>query len=73
MIANEAIMKLGTKDLNVLRYCVKLLEKFGSFAYTRTVLEELNMKAKDEIQRLGGNPILLTYLDESMNWMHKTA
>ncbi|KAF3425602.1 hypothetical protein E2986_05989 [Frieseomelitta varia] len=41
---------------------------FGSFAYTRTVLEELDKKARNEVQRLGGNPLLVRLLDELMNW-----
>ena len=65
---NEDILRQRTKDIEVKRYCVKLLEKFGSFAYTRTVLEELDKKARNEVQRLGGNPLLVRLLDELMNW-----
>ncbi|CAK9796968.1 Terpene synthase [Anthophora quadrimaculata] len=65
------ILRQRTKDLEVKRYCVNLLEKFGSFAYTRAVLEELDKKARDEVQRLGGNPLLIEVLDELMNWKHQ--
>ncbi|XP_076646183.1 geranylgeranyl pyrophosphate synthase quemao isoform X2 [Halictus rubicundus] len=58
------ILRQRTKDIDVKRYCINLLEKFGSFAYTKAVLEELDQKARNEIQRLGGNPLLITLLDE---------
>ncbi|XP_076686117.1 geranylgeranyl pyrophosphate synthase quemao isoform X2 [Andrena cerasifolii] len=67
------ILRQRTKDIEVKRYCVNLLEKFGSFAYTRTVLQELDKKARDEVQRLGGNPLLLEVLNELMNWEHQDA
>ncbi|OAD55868.1 Geranylgeranyl pyrophosphate synthase [Eufriesea mexicana] len=67
------ILRQRTKDIEVKRYCVNLLEKFGSFAYTRNVLEELDKKARDEVHRLGGNPILVEILDELMCWKHQDA
>lgn len=63
-----SILRQRTKDVEVKRYCISLLEKFGSFAYTRTVLEELDKKARDEVERLGGNPLLIEVLDELINW-----
>ncbi|XP_043663793.1 geranylgeranyl pyrophosphate synthase [Vespula pensylvanica] len=62
------ILRQRTKNVEVKRYCVNLLEKFGSFAYTRQVLESLDKKARDEIDRLGGNPLLIKLLDEIINW-----
>ncbi|XP_018305764.1 geranylgeranyl pyrophosphate synthase isoform X2 [Mycetomoellerius zeteki] len=62
------ILRQRTKDIEVKRYCVKLLEKFGSFEYTRNVLEELDSTARAEIERLGGNPLLVRILDELKNW-----
>ncbi|KAF7407632.1 geranylgeranyl pyrophosphate synthase isoform X1 [Vespula maculifrons] len=62
------ILRQRTKNIEVKRYCVNLLEKFGSFAYTRQVLESLDKKARDEIDRLGGNPLLIKLLDEIINW-----
>lgn len=50
------------------RYCVQLLEKFGSFKYTKEVLLDLDAKARAEIERLGGNPFLVKILDELKNW-----
>ncbi|XP_029666168.1 geranylgeranyl pyrophosphate synthase-like, partial [Formica exsecta] len=53
------ILKQRTKQIEVKRHCVKLLEKFGSFEYTKKVLEDLDVKARAEIERLGGNPPLM--------------
>ncbi|XP_029679310.1 geranylgeranyl pyrophosphate synthase-like [Formica exsecta] len=51
------ILKQLTKEIELKHHCVKLLEKFGSFEYTKNVLEDLDVKARAEIKRLGGNPI----------------
>ncbi|KAG6802383.1 geranylgeranyl pyrophosphate synthase isoform X1 [Apis mellifera caucasica] len=67
---DKDILRQRTKDIEVKRYCVKLLEKFGSFTYTRTLLEELDKKARDEIARLGGNPLLIQVLDNLKSWKH---
>ncbi|XP_039313189.1 geranylgeranyl pyrophosphate synthase isoform X1 [Solenopsis invicta] len=67
------ILRQRTKDIEVKRHCVKLLEKFGSFKYTRNVLEELDSTARAEIERLGGNPLLVRILDELKNWDTKDA
>jgi geranylgeranyl diphosphate synthase type 3 len=50
------------------KYCVTLLEKFGSFSYTRHTLEELDAKIRAEMAKLGGNPLLEALLDELLNW-----
>ncbi|XP_076245307.1 geranylgeranyl pyrophosphate synthase quemao isoform X1 [Calliopsis andreniformis] len=68
---NQDILRQRTKDIEVKKYCVNLLEKFGSFAYTRNVLNELDKSARDEVERLGGNPLLLEVLDELTNWKHQ--
>lgn len=62
------ILRQRTKDVEVKKYCISLLEKFGSFVYTRNVLNDLNKQARDEIQRLGGNPFLVSVLDELLSW-----
>ncbi|XP_070159212.1 terpene synthase isoform X2 [Polyergus mexicanus] len=67
------ILRQRTKDIEVKRHCIKLLEKFGSFKYTRSVLEEMDMQARIEIERLGGNPLLIKILDELKNWDTKEA
>jgi len=62
------ILRQRTKDINVKRYCVSLLDKFGSFQYTRETLLRLDLDARKEIEKLGGNPILEKVLDELKNW-----
>ncbi|KAG5323008.1 GGPPS synthase, partial [Acromyrmex heyeri] len=68
IMLNKDIVRQRTKDIEVKRHCIKLLERFGSFEYTRNVLEELDSTARAEIERLGGNPLLVKILDELKNW-----
>ncbi|CAG7829067.1 unnamed protein product [Allacma fusca] len=60
----SCILKQRTKNNDLKRYFVSLLEKFGSFAYTLQALQRLEVEIRDEIQALGGNPYLVTLLDE---------
>lgn len=63
-----SIVRQRTKDTDVKRYCVSLLEKFGSFEYTRQTMLRLDLEARRAIAELGGNPILEHVLDELKNW-----
>ncbi|XP_074030473.1 geranylgeranyl pyrophosphate synthase quemao isoform X2 [Leptinotarsa decemlineata] len=56
------ILRQRTKEAEVKKYCVSLLEKYGSFAYTRQTLKDLNQEAKEEIEKLGGNPYMEQFL-----------
>jgi hypothetical protein len=58
--------------VEVKKYCITLLEKFGSFSHTRHTLEELEAEARAEISKLGGNPLLEDILDELLNWKGRT-
>lgn len=49
------------------------MEKFGSFAYTRKVLSELDQEAREEVEKLGGNPHLIAILDELLEWKRGRA
>nr|XP_027239096.1 geranylgeranyl pyrophosphate synthase-like [Penaeus vannamei] len=62
------ILRQRPKDLEVKRYCVSLLEKFGSLEHTKETLEKLEAEAREEIAKLGGNPHLEGVLDELRNW-----
>ncbi|EZA58642.1 Geranylgeranyl pyrophosphate synthase [Ooceraea biroi] len=62
------ILRQRPKEIEVKRHCVQLLEKFGSFEYTRRALEEWDAKTRIEIERLGGNPLLKKILDSLKNW-----
>lgn len=65
---DEDILRQRTKDIEVKRHCIKLLERFGSFKYTRDVLEDLDWSVRNKIEDLGGNPLLVKILDELKNW-----
>jgi geranylgeranyl diphosphate synthase type 3 len=55
------------------KYCVTLLEKFGSLSYTRHTLQELDAELRAEIAKLGGNPLLEVLLDELLEWKRDTC
>ena len=54
------------------KYCVTLLEKFGSLSYTRHTLEELDAEIRAEVAKLGCNPLLEAILDVLLNWKMNT-
>lgn len=62
---------MQAKNIEVKHHCIELLEKFGSFEYTRDMLNELDKTARTEINRLGGNPLLEKMLDELKIWEHR--
>ena len=62
------ILRQRTNDIEVKKYCVSLLQKCGSFDYTRSVLEELDSKIRTEVEKLGGNELLIKVLDGLKNW-----
>ncbi|XP_014229716.1 geranylgeranyl pyrophosphate synthase [Trichogramma pretiosum] len=67
------ILRQRTKNIEVKRYCVTLLDKFGSFAYTRKVLSDLDKQAREEVSRLGGNPYLINVLDDLLTWKQEKS
>ncbi|XP_056633514.1 terpene synthase [Diorhabda carinulata] len=56
------ILRQRTKEPEVKKYCVSLLEKYGSFEYTRKILSQLHDEAREEIEKLGGNPHMEEFL-----------
>ncbi|XP_018364811.1 PREDICTED: geranylgeranyl pyrophosphate synthase-like [Trachymyrmex cornetzi] len=66
------ILRQRSKNIEVKRYCVKVLESYGSFKYAKEVLDELEKKIRTEIDRLGGNPIFVKLMDDVKNNMLKT-
>ena len=66
------IIRQRTNDLEVKKYCVSLLDKFGSFKYTLQILDELDLKVRQEIAKLGGNVHLIALMDELKNWQKTT-
>merc|ERR1711892_708419 len=62
------ILKQRTKDVEVKKFCISLLEASGSFEHTRKVLENLDRAICTEVDRLGGNEIVLRVMKELRNW-----
>lgn len=58
------ILRQHTKDVDVKKYCVRLLDEAGSFEYTRGVLQKLNDEIKAEVNSLGPNKYILNLMDE---------
>ena len=62
------ILRQRTTDIEVKKYCVSLLENFGSFQYTLDTLEQLDTRVRAEVAKLGGNVHLIALMDELKNW-----
>ncbi|XP_044740581.1 geranylgeranyl pyrophosphate synthase [Chrysoperla carnea] len=62
------VLRQRTRDTEVKRYCVSLIEKSGGFAYTRKILTELDAQAREEVARLGGNKYMEAILDNLLTW-----
>jgi len=69
----SGILRQRTVDVELKKYCVTLLEKFGSLKYTRHTLEKLDGDMRAEIAKLGGNPMLEDVLDELLDWKKGTS
>ncbi|CAG8579580.1 7900_t:CDS:2 [Funneliformis caledonium] len=57
------ILKQHTTSIELKQFAVKIMEKSGSFDYTKNYLSKTEKKSRDEIQRLGGNPMLEQLMD----------
>ena len=64
----SGILRQRTHDVELKKYCVTLLEKYGSLNYARRNLEELDAEARAEVAKHGGNPQLEDILDEMLYW-----
>lgn len=62
------ILRQRTRDVEVKKYCVSLLEKTGSFRYTREILDSLDKEVRSEVEQFGPNPIMTNLLDELLSW-----
>ena len=68
----SGILRQRTEDVELKKYCVTLLENFGSLKYTRHTLEELDAEIRAEVAKLGGNPMLEDVLDDMLDWKRGT-
>lgn len=64
------ILRQRTRNVDVKKYCVKLLDNFGSFEHTRKVLTQLDADARKEVENLGGNPLMIKILDGLRTWSY---
>lgn len=62
------ILRQRTTDLELKKYCVSLLDKYGSFAYSRERLEKLDKEIREKVANLGGNDFLIKLMDDLKNW-----
>ena len=47
---------------------MKLLEKFGSFEYTRNVLLNIDKEVREEAKKLGENSFMTSLIDELLTF-----
>lgn len=57
------ILRKRSKMIELKVYVNQLLEKLGSWKYTLDRLNQLDQEARNEMQKLGGNPELDKILD----------
>jgi len=57
------ILKQRTNSRDLKEYALGVMERTGSFAYTRAYLGKTEQRAREELTRLGGNPALERLLD----------
>jgi len=67
----SCILKQRTRNIDLKKHFVHLLEKFGSLAYTESKLRKLADDIRQEIITLGGNPYLEALLEELINKVFK--
>jgi len=57
------ILKQHTTSIELKQFAIKIMKESGSFNYTKHYLSQTEKKARDEVQRLGGNPMLEQIMD----------
>lgn len=57
------ILRQRTQDVELKKYCLSLIEKCGSFEYTRNKLKELKALYHEEINRIGPNKAIKDLFD----------
>ena len=55
-------MRQKTTDEELKRYCLSLMDEIGTFEYIRKKFAELEAEIQDEINKLGGNPLLEAFV-----------
>ncbi|CAJ0760501.1 6792_t:CDS:2 [Entrophospora sp. SA101] len=57
------ILKQHTTSIELKHHAIKLMKDTNSFEYTKNYLAKTEKEAKDEVERLGGNPMLEKLID----------
>ena len=57
------ILRQRTKDVELKRFAVRLMQDTGSFEYTVRVLNDVEHAIRTEIDKLGGNSLLITFIE----------
>lgn len=57
------ILRQRPKDNSIKKYAIRLMDEFGSFAYTRSRLTKLDNECRKLIQQIGDNQSLLNIID----------
>ena len=70
-LIKRSILRQRTEDISLKRFAIDLVEKSGSFEYTRGVLVKLEEELLAEIERLGGNPMLVKVV-EKLSTLYKS-
>ncbi|XP_041970692.1 geranylgeranyl pyrophosphate synthase-like [Aricia agestis] len=67
-MVEDNLLRRPVKDVEAKQYFLSELERLGSFEYTRDVLLNIDLQARGEVDRLGGNPEMEYVLDELLAW-----
>lgn len=65
------ILRQRTENIDLKKFAISCIENTGSFEYTRKVLADLETKSLNEVQKLGGNPMLEALIDK-LSKLHKS-
>jgi len=58
-----SILKQRTNDVELKKYVIKYMEQTGSFEYTKLILEGLHKDIIEEVNKLGGNELLMKIVE----------
>jgi len=58
------ILKQKTTEVELKKYALSIMEKTGSFEYTKKVMKDYEERIFEEIKKLGGNETLLQLVEE---------
>ncbi|XP_041970689.1 geranylgeranyl pyrophosphate synthase-like [Aricia agestis] len=66
------ILKMRTRDIKTKEYLLSLVEEGGGIQKTRELMHQLETEMFTEIERLGGNPMLMDLIRDLQTWDERT-